>query len=85
MNSAKRKQALLAQSKRARRMGVQPLRQAVERIERLTFSYMINCAPEGETPDDFEQFNDQISQLRDLQKQMQQIVNALPIPLEAKR
>tara|TARA_R100000700_G_C3140595_1_gene122555 strand:+ start:364 stop:624 length:261 start_codon:yes stop_codon:yes gene_type:complete len=83
MSDAKRKQRLLAQSARARAMGVKPLQQAVARIDRLAVGYMLDCAPDNVTPAEFDQFANQISQLQDLQKQMRQIVDALPIPSEA--
>jgi len=83
MSSAKHMEMLRAQSARVRAHGVEPLRQAVLRVDRLVLSYMLDCAPEDATPEEFQQFANQISQLQDLRKQMTQIVDALPVPPEA--
>jgi len=85
MNNAKKMAMLRAQSARARARGVEPLRQAVNRIDSLIVGYAVDCDPEGATQEEIQQFADQISQLQNLRKQMSQIVDALPVPREAQR
>jgi len=85
MSNAKRMEMLRAQSARVRAHGVEPLRQAVSRVDSLILGYMLDCEPEDATPAEFQQFASQISQLQDLRKQMAQIVDALPAPKKAQR
>ena len=85
MSNAKRMEMLRAQSARVRAHGVEPLRQAVSRVDSLILGYMLDCEPEDATPAEFQQFASLISQLQDLRKQFAQIVDALPVPKEAQQ